>query len=75
MLETCYCLKLLPVYFDLLVDAAGVVCHQPGLLGTDLHALLPLGGCFASIADSAFVIFYGICHDPFQKYVEEDGWE
>ena len=23
--------------FDLLADAAGVVCHQLGLLGTDLH--------------------------------------
>ena len=34
-----YCLKLLSVYFDLLVDAAGVVCHQLGLLGTDLHAV------------------------------------
>ena len=26
-------------FFDLCVDAAGVVCHQLGLLGTDLHAL------------------------------------
>ena len=26
-------------YFDLFVNAAGVVCHQPGLLGTDLHAV------------------------------------
>ena len=33
------CIKLLSVYFDLLVDAAGVVCHQLGLLGTDLHAV------------------------------------
>ena len=30
--------KLLSIYFDLLVDATGVVCHQLGLLGTDLHA-------------------------------------
>ena len=27
-----------PSYFDLLVDATGVFCHQLGLLGTDLHA-------------------------------------
>ena len=27
-----------PFYFDL-VYAAGVVCHQLGLLGTDLHAV------------------------------------
>ena len=39
ILEACDCLKLLTVYFDLLVDAAGVVCHQLGLLGTDLHAV------------------------------------
>ena len=26
-------------YFDLFVDAAGVVCHQLGLLSTDLHAV------------------------------------
>ena len=25
--------------FDLCVDATGVVCHQLGLLGTDLHAV------------------------------------
>ena len=34
VLEACDCLKLLTVYFDLLADAAGVVCHQLGLLGT-----------------------------------------
>ena len=28
VLEACDSLKLLTVYFDLLVDAAGVVCHQ-----------------------------------------------
>ena len=33
------CLKLLSIYFDLCVDATGVVCHQLGLLGTDLHAV------------------------------------
>ena len=27
------------VIFDLCVDATGVVCHQLGLLGTDLHAV------------------------------------
>ena len=26
-------------FFDLCVDASGVVCHQLGLLGTDLHAV------------------------------------
>ena len=26
---------------------------------------------FAPNADSAFMIFQGICHDPFQKYVED----
>ena len=29
---------LLSIHFDLCVDATGVVCHQLGLLGTDLHA-------------------------------------
>ena len=32
-------LKLLSVYSDLLVNAAGIVCHQLGILSTDLHAL------------------------------------
>ena len=31
--------KLLSIHFDLCVDATGVVCHQLGLLGTDLHAV------------------------------------
>ena len=31
--------KLLSIYFDLCVDATGVVCHQLGLLGTDLRAV------------------------------------
>ena len=39
VLEACDCLKLLSIYFNLRVDAAGVVCHQLGLLSTDLHAL------------------------------------
>ena len=32
-------LKLVTIHFDLCVDATGVVCHQLGLLGTDLHAV------------------------------------
>ena len=39
VLEACDCLKLLSIYFDLCVDPTGVVCHQLGLLGTDLHAV------------------------------------
>ena len=39
VLETCDCLKLLSIYFDLCVDATGVVCRQLGLPGTDLHAV------------------------------------
>ena len=35
--EACDCLKLLSTHFDLCVDATGAVCHQLGLLGTDLH--------------------------------------
>ena len=31
--------KLLSIHFDLCVDATGVVYHQLGLLGTDLHAV------------------------------------
>ena len=31
--------RLLSIYFNLCVDAIGVVCHQLGLLGTDLHAV------------------------------------
>ena len=37
--EACDSLKLLSIHFDLCVDATGVVCHQLGLLGTNLHAL------------------------------------
>ena len=37
--EACDSLKLLSIYFYLCVDATGVVCHQLGLLGTDLHAV------------------------------------
>ena len=39
LLEACNSLKLLSIYFDLCVDAIGVVCHQLGLLGTDLFAV------------------------------------
>ena len=39
VLEACDCLKLLSIYFDLCVNATGVVCHQLCLLGTDLHAI------------------------------------
>ena len=35
----CVCLKLLSIYFDLCVDATGVLCHQLGLLGADLHSV------------------------------------
>ena len=38
-LEACDCLKLLSIYFNLCVDATGVVCHQLGLHGTDFHAV------------------------------------
>ena len=31
--------KVLSIYFDLCVDATDAVCHQLGLLGTDLHAI------------------------------------
>ena len=33
-----------PFFFYLCVDATGVVCHQLGLFGTDLHAV-GCGGC------------------------------
>ena len=39
VLEACDCFKLLSIYFDLFVDATGVVCHQLGLLSTGLHAV------------------------------------
>ena len=37
VLEACYYAQLLPFYLDLSVDVIGVVCHQFGLLNTDLH--------------------------------------
>ena len=39
VLETCDSPKLLSIHFDLCVAATSVVCHQIGLLGTDLHAV------------------------------------
>ena len=39
VLEACDSLKLLSIYCVLCVNATGVVCHQLGLLGTDLHAV------------------------------------
>ena len=39
ILEACNCFKLLSVYFDLLVESAGVVCHRIGLLGIAFHAV------------------------------------
>ena len=39
VLEACDCLMLLSIYFNLCVDATGVVCNQLGLLGTDPHAV------------------------------------
>ena len=53
------CLKLLSIHFDLCVDATGVVCHQLGLLGTDLHAV----GCgdFVKTLRSICQFFYLLC--------------
>ena len=39
VLEACDSLKLLSIYFDLCVDATGVVSHLLCLFGTDLHAV------------------------------------
>ena len=39
VLEACHCLKLLPIYFDICFDTAGVVCYRLGLFCTDLHAV------------------------------------
>ena len=40
---------------------------------SDVISKAEVGDCSASNADSAFMIFKGVCHDPFQKYVEEGG--
>ena len=55
----CDCLKLLSIHFDLCVDAIGVVCHQLGLLGTDLHTV----GCggFLKTRKSIFQFFFLSC--------------
>ena len=37
--EDCDCLKLQSVYFDLFVDATGVVCHQLGLFSALIFML------------------------------------
>ena len=37
--KDCDCFENLSIYFDLFVDALGIICHQLGLLGTDLHAV------------------------------------
>ena len=45
----------LSTHFDLCVDATGIVCHQLGLLSTDLHAI-GCGGfveCSINFADSS----------------------
>ena len=59
-----------PFYFDLCVDATGVVCHQLGLLGTDPNAvgcggLLGVGKCQSLLASAElhidsfrFLLFY-----------------
>ena len=39
VLEAYDCFKLLFIYFNLCVDATGVVCRQLGFLGTDPHAV------------------------------------
>ena len=39
VIEACDCLKLSSIYFDLFVDAAGVVCYQRGLLCADLRTV------------------------------------
>ena len=43
VLEACYSAKLLSFYLYLSLDAIGTVCHQFGLLPTDLH-LIPCAG-------------------------------
>ena len=47
--------KLLSSYFNLCVDATGVVCHELGFLGTDLHAVVSRG----STSFSCLVFFFG----------------
>ena len=59
VLEACDCLKLLFIHFDLCVAATGVVCHQFGLLGTDLHAVV-CGG-FVETINSFCQFFFLSC--------------
>ena len=51
----CDCFKLLPIYFDLLVAAAGVVCHRLGLLSTisKMWAVGALSRCSTNFASSS----------------------
>ena len=52
--------KLLSIHFELCVDATGVVCHQLGLLGIDLHAV----GCgaFVKMLNSICQFFFLSCY-------------
>ena len=43
VLEACYSAQLLSFYLYLSLDVIGTVCHQFGLLCTDLH-LIPCAG-------------------------------
>ena len=45
----------------------------PWLVAIDVISKAEIGDCSASSADSAFVIFEGVCKDTFQKYVVEGG--
>ena len=49
------------------LDAIGAVCHQFGLLRTDL------GNISAAYANLPIMFFQDIGHDPFEKNVEEGG--
>ena len=52
-------LKFLSIYFNLSVDATGVVCHQLGLLRIDLYAV----GCggFVETLNYFFRFFFLSC--------------
>ena len=52
MFEVCDCLKLMSIHLDLCVDATGVVCHQLGFLGTDLHAV----GCGGFVEGTQLIL-------------------
>ena len=53
VLEACYSTQLLPFYFYLSLDAIGTVCHQFGLLRTDLH-LIPCAGSTRAPSSCSF---------------------